>query len=311
MDGYDIEPKSKKSFFKSHKVLYLVFLLCFIILSLYSVFRAPTETLGIVNGQGITIHVSKGETLDQIVKEAKDKKIIRSEDALKIFVTFLGVSHRIPVGDYVFKESVSLPTVALRLAVGRHGIEPLKITLKEGLTNADIAEILSSKISTFRRDIFLSDSRSKEGYMFPDTYFFFPMTTTEEILDEITQNFKNRIKPLENDISKSGRSIDDIIIMASIIEKEANGKEDASKISGILWKRIDKGMMLQVDADKSTYKNIGLPKEPIANPGLVSIKASLYPEDSPYLYYLHDKEGNVHFARNYNEHKANIAKYLK
>lgn len=311
MDIYDTEPKPKKSFWKSHKVLYPIFILCFIILALYSIFRAPTETLGIVNKQGITLHVSKGESLADIIKEAKEKKLVRSEDTLKIFITLLGASHKIPIGDYVFRESVSLPTVALRLATGRHGIEPLKITLKEGLTNEDMADVLSGKIATFRRDLFLSDEKSKQGYLFPDTYFFFPMTTTEEILDELTNNFKNRIKPFENDISKSGHSMGDIIVMASLIEKEASGPNDAPIISGILWKRIGKGMPLQVDADRSTYKNAGLPQAPIANPGLVSIKASLYPSESPYLYYIHDKDGDVHFAENYTKHKANIAKYLK
>lgn len=309
MDDYELESKKGKSFFKSHKVLYLVFLLSFVVIALYSVFRPPTETLGIVNKQGITVHITKGESLDELVKEAKDKKLVRSSTALKILVTFFGGSHKIQKGDYLFKESAFLPSVAWRFASGKHGVEPLKVTLKEGLTNEEMSEILATRISVFRKDIFLSES--KQGYLFPDTYFFFPMTTTDEILEELTNNFKKRINSLSKDISKSGRSLDDIITMASIIEKEAKGEEDAPLISGILWKRLEKGMPLQVDADKSTYKNIGLPSTPISNPGLVSIKASLYPVDSVYLYYLHDKEGKIHFAENYNKHKLNIDKYLR
>ena len=99
--------------------------------------------------------------------------------------------------------------------------------------------------------------------------------------------------------------------MASILEGEANGKEDIYIISGILWKRINLGMPLQVDVDKSTYKEKGLPSEPLNNPGLLAIKAAMAPESSVYLYYLHDEDGVVHFARSFEEHKKNINDYLK
>ena len=121
--------------------------------------------------------------------------------------------------------------------------------------------------------------------------------------------------------------------MASLIEKEASGEKDRNIVSGILWKRIEKGIPLQVDApflyilgkesseltksDLSinspfnTYKYKGLTPSPIGNPGLDSIKAAINPEDSPYLYYLHDAEGNIHYARTYSEHQKNIRTYLK
>lgn len=99
--------------------------------------------------------------------------------------------------------------------------------------------------------------------------------------------------------------------MASILEREAKGDQDREQISGILWKRLSIGMALQVDAAPETYKERGLPDSPIGNPGLESIYASLYPKTTPYLYYLHDKQGMIHYARSFAEHKANIAKYLK
>jgi UPF0755 protein len=99
--------------------------------------------------------------------------------------------------------------------------------------------------------------------------------------------------------------------MASILEGEANGNLDAPTISGILWKRISLGMPLQVDVDKKTYREKGLPQNPLNNPGLVSIKAAIKPEKSNYLYYLHDKGGIVHYAVTFEEHKQNINKYLK
>ena len=98
--------------------------------------------------------------------------------------------------------------------------------------------------------------------------------------------------------------------MASIIEKEARGS-DRGVISGILWKRLSLGRALEVDAAPETYKVKGLPKAPIANPGLAAIKAAIHPENSPYFYYLHDADGNIHYAKSFEEHKRNKELYLK
>ena len=103
----------------------------------------------------------------------------------------------------------------------------------------------------------------------------------------------------------------DIIIMASIIEEEAKGDADRAYISGILWKRLSINMALQVDAAKETYQNRGLPEKPIVSPGLKAIKAAIHPQNSSYLYYLHDKEGGVHFAKSFAEHINNKTKFLK
>ena len=127
----------------------------------------------------------------------------------------------------------------------------------------------------------------------------------------MSNNFNTHILPFKKNILDSGHSLSEIIIMASIIEKEAQGKEDSPIISGILWKRIKLGMYLQVDASKDTYNMKGLPLEPISNPGIIAIKAALYPIESPYLFYLHDKIGQVHFAKTFTEHKKNINLYLK
>ena len=99
--------------------------------------------------------------------------------------------------------------------------------------------------------------------------------------------------------------------MASIIERESKGDVDRRVISGILWKRIKIGMPLQVDAAPDTYKTKGLPKSPIGNPGILAIQAAIHPTRSPYLYYLHDKNGNIYYAKTFLEHKQNIARYLK
>jgi UPF0755 protein len=271
-------------------------------------FSAPVNKF---NSETDTIHIPTSGTLISVAKEMKERKLVRSEFFLKSFVFLFKWNGKIDRGDYLFKRTSPVFSLAWQLAHGKHNIEPIKITLREGLTNNEMAEIFADKLTSFRRDIFFEKSHDKQGYLFPDTYFLFPMDTAEEVFDILSGNFQNQIKKVDNLIKENNRGLSDIITMASIIEKEASGEEDAPIISGILWKRIEKGMPLQVDAEKSTYQSKGLPASPICNPGLSSIKASLKPVDSPYLFYLHDKDGNVHFAKTFEEHKQNISKYLK
>jgi UPF0755 protein len=185
------------------------------------------------------------------------------------------------------------------------------VTIKEGMDNEDIGKLLADKLPSFRKDLFVASTYNKQGYLFPDTYYLYSLDTTDELVKKLSDNFDLKIKSVLSQIEASGKSLDDIITMASILEGEASGKEDIGIISGILWKRISMGMPLQVDVDKTTYRNKGLPIAPINNPGLLSIKAALNPIDSPYLYYLHDKDGKVHYATAFDEHKKNISRYLK
>jgi UPF0755 protein len=174
-----------------------------------------------------------------------------------------------------------------------------------------------------------------EGYLYPDTYFvdasqFVPKFFLERLLG----TFRSRvITDLAKDIQASKRSLHEIMTMASLIEEETITDEERPIVSGILWKRFDEGIGLYVDAsnryilDKPTgvltasdldmdsnynlRKYRGLPPGPIANPSLGSIKAALHPQSSPYYYYLHDKNGVVHYAVTNEEHNANRAKYLQ
>ena len=145
------------------------------------------------------------------------------------------------------------------------------------------------------------------------------------------RNFESRISSIY-DKENSSRSLEDIIIMASIVEKETNNKDNRAIVAGILWKRLDIGMLIGADAttrygiqkftEALTYDDLdsdspyntrkirGLPPGPICNPGLKSIKASINPEESDYLYYLHDPNGDIHYAQDNDEHNANKRKYL-
>lgn len=284
--------------------LNIFFAICTFCIVSYYLFSSPVNS---THSKTITTHISLNDTLSSVSDELKSKEVIRSKFFLKSFVFLFNPSLKISQGDYLFKRSSPVFTIAWQLAKGEHKIDLIRVTLREGLTNEEMADILADKLSGFRRDLFLEETKGKQGYLFPDTYFFFPMDTTSDIVNVLSDNFDNQIKK----VLGIDKDILDTIRMASIIEKEAAGNDDAYLISGILWKRIRIGIPLQVDAAMSTYKTKGLPSDPISNPGLVSIKAALNPTSSSYLYYIHDKDGIVHFANSFEEHKRNISWYLK
>lgn len=180
-----------------------------------------------------------------------------------------------------------------------------------------------------------------EGYLFPDTYRVYASSTATEVVEKMLANFDDKLTPqMRADIKKQGKTIYEIIIMASIIEKEApidyrpDGDRDARIISGIFWDRLKIGQALQSDATLSyifndnnpqhsgsqldasspynTYKYRDLPPGPICNPGLIAIKAAIYPLKTDYNYFLTPKgKGQVIYAKTYEEHLQNKYRYLK
>lgn len=263
------------------------------------------------NNRDVITHISSGQSINSILLELKNKNVVRNDFTLKVFIKLLKSGSGIISGDYLIKKNSPVYIVAWQVARGHHNIEPIKITIREGLTNQEMASLLADKLVDFQKDLFLVSINDKQGYLFPDTYFFFPQDTASEIIEKLSNNFKNKIKTLSSPINRSGKSLSEIITMASILEGEAGGVDDVGTISGILWKRISLEVPLQVDIDKSTYTTKGLPKKPLNNPGLSSINASINPIKSSYLYYLHDKNGKVYYAVTFLEHKRNISNYLK
>jgi len=282
---------------------------------------------------GETISISEGISAGEVIKILAEKKVIRSTLVLRLILTLSGQSDDILAGDYLMAKPISIFQVAKRLALGEFDLTPIRITVPEGNTSFEMADLFGNDFYNFDKDKFSLLAEMKEGYLFPDTYFFLPNATAETVIRSMTNNFNRRIAAYENDIKKSGRTLEEIIIMASIIEKEAKKPEDKKLISGILWRRLQIKMPLQVDApfayisDKSTYEltqddlkqsspyntynRLGLTPSPIANPGAESILAAIYPKPSSYLYYLSDKIGNIYYAVTFEEHKKNKVKYLK
>lgn len=276
--------------------------------------------------------IERGQSLSEISTSLAEKKVVRSSLFFRGVVSLIFLSGDDAIaGDYFFERPISTFEVAKRIIGGIFIGNSVKITFPEGLTKYEIAEIIKKTVPTFNTLDFTT--RADEGYIFPDTYFFPPNVSSSDVMRITRKNFENRTKDFTKMIEVSGRSLPDIIKMASILELEANKTEDRKIISGILWKRLSIGMPLQVDvsfryingknsfdltADDlridsayNSYRYKGLPPTPISNPGLDAIEAAINSDETSFLYYISDKNSNMHYATTFEDHKKNKFKYLK
>lgn len=281
------------------------------------------------------IVVANGKNLSEIAAELKQKHIIRSSFWFTNFVIMLNRERKVVGGEYYFEKPLSVYGVAKRLTQGQFHMEQLKTTIPEGSTIFDISDILNKNYPDFDSSHFYDLAKSKEGYLFPDTYYFGADVKPEKVVAMMTTTFDKKIRQdtVQAAIKTFGKPLSDVLIMASILEGEARQMRTRQIIAGILWERLRLKIPLQVDAafryvngktsseltlsdlkidsPYNTYIHTGFPPTPISNPGIDSIMAAVTPIKTDYLYFLTDKDGNMHYARTLDEHAANKAKYLK
>lgn len=256
------------------------------------------------------IEVPEGAGLYVVGELLQEENVIRSPFWFRTIAIVLGGERKLKAGQYYMNSPENVFTLAWRILHGDYNVETVKITIPEGFTIDKISKLFpTEKFTLFDRKTF--EQMAPEGYLFPDTYFIPVTATASTTIKLMKDNFARKIFKFIPTIEFSKRTLEETIVMASLIEAEANNKEDREIISSILWKRLRLGMPLQVDSEKGTYEYQGLPKEPINNPGLVSIEAAISPTSTPYLYFLTGKDGKMYYAKTFEEHKANIAKYLR
>lgn len=278
--------------------------------------------------EGTVIHIETGSSVGQVGAMLQEKHIIQSVLMFKLVMAF-NTDHGVQAGSYSLPKQ-NLFTLAYRMATGQSGLDPVKVTIPEGATTRDVGEILKYKLGDFEENLFLELARTKEGYLFPDTYFFLPGTPPSVVVSTMLNNYEVQIAPLRAEIASSTHSEAEIITMASLLQMEARKPATMATIAGILWKRISINMPLQVDAvfgyiyatstfsptfdqlatdsPYNTYKNKGLPPGPITNPGMDAILAALRPTKTSYLYYLTGSDGVMYYAKTFAQHVANRSK---
>ena len=309
-------------------IIAAIFFVIIILASLFILLQAPKYF-----PIGSIYTINKGVTLNELASDLENKGVIKSPFLFKSFTVLFGESRGILAGDYVLDSRKNVINLAQRMTHGDYHLERVKITIPEGFTLKEISKVVSEKFIKIKQETFIEKSKNLEGYLFPDTYFFDNNADAETVIKAMQINFENKINEINDLILSFNKTKTDIIKMASILEKEARTVETKRIIAGILWKRISLGMPLQVDASfkyingkgtadltfadlkidspYNSYLYKGLPPTPICNPGLDSIKASITPIKTDYLYFLTDNTGQMHYAKTYQEHLKNKALYLK
>ena len=211
----------------------------------------------------------------------------------------------------VFYVLIKLPGYIKRKALEKTAVSEVAVTIPEGLNASQIGEILESA-GFFSQNEFAKIAEKEEGYLFPDTYRFYKTSSAPQVVARMRENFDKKLTPeILNEIKKQNKTLQDVIIMASLLEEEVQSTEDRKIVAGILWKRLKLDMGLNVDSAPDTYRYKGLPTDPISNPGMDAILTAVYSEPSPYLYYLSGQDGKTHYAKTLEEHSLNKFRYLK
>lgn len=290
---------------------------------------SPPETFPIEQEFVIT----EGATTVEITETLYAAGFIRSPFALYAILALFHDPRDLKASTYIFSQPLSAFELAERLMLGDYGNDLVRFVHYEGESRKFLTERASQVLRGFDAETFLKLTEGKEGRLFPDTYLLPKVFSAEELAALLEETYESRVGPLRPAMFDSSLTEAEIITLASILEREANTPQSKSIVAGILLRRLEIGMPLQVDAsmeyvlDKplnellasdldidspyNTYLNDGLPPTPIGNPGLTAIQAVLEPTPSTYLFYLTGNDGVFYYADTYAQHKRNIDAYLR
>lgn len=318
-------------------LLFLVCMLLFLKLGLFLITPAEKE------GKVQEVVIKEGLSLKEVSGELEKRKIIASKALFELWGKFVGASRKIKAGEY--RLSPELAPIKILEILTQGNVITYPVTIPEGYTSEQISEILDRK-NLVKKQQFLSlvndpavlekygvTGSSLEGYLYPDTYHLAKGIAASTAIDTMVNRFWDMVGPLKKRAEEMGMKMEDVIILASIVEKETGLAEERPTISSVFLNRLKRGMRLESDPTViyglkdfngnltredlgnptryNTYIIRGLPPGPIANPGLESIKAVLFPAKTDYLYFVSKNDGSHHFSRTLSEHNKAVQIYQK
>ncbi len=318
-----------------------LFVLVFLAVSFFAWYLFAIQPVTRLTPDNVNFEVKSGATLNSIISSLSEQKLIRSRTAFKLTVLKLGLASKIQAGFFVLNPNMSADELAKALT--KATARQVRVTIPEGLRAEEINSIVSKAFknvenSQFRSDEFASQTKSLEGKLFPDTYDFELSSTTDKIVNRLTTRYNDVVSGLKIDQPKQNH----VLILASLLEREAANSDEMPQIAGVIEKRLAEGWPLQIDATVqyalgtktckkldcnwwkqsltlddlklvspyNTYANKGLPPKPISSPGRSALEAAAKPASSSAWFYLHDLQGKIHFADTVEEHNRNVCTYL-
>lgn len=273
--------------------------------------------------------IAEGSSARQVAEALQEQNVVRSSSLLYGVLIYYHDPTKLKASTYHFNSPLSVFDVAERLIEGEFSNDLIRITFPEGFSVREYETFIPEVFEGPQSEV----SDGFEGSLFPDTYFV-PRDFTHDALISLMQETAEAVLTEEiANASETSLARDEIINLASIIEREANDEESMGLVSGILDNRMRIGMPLQVDATVAyglrksgteltrvdtqtdgpynTYTRTGLPPTPIANPGRAAIHAVLNPTPSEYLFYITGNDGVFYYAETLQEHNLNIARHLR
>ncbi|AIF51480.1 endolytic transglycosylase MltG [Pelosinus sp. UFO1] len=325
-------------------------LLVFVFLCLGNVIYRLTQPVTAPVAEKAVIVVKSGMAANEIGELLYQQGMIKSVLAFHAVAKMQGLANSLQAGEYVVNKNMTIQQIVAMLAKGETVYQ--QITIPEGYTVDQIAKLIQEKqlgsAEKFKALAKNSNVSSYpymmnynanvvykvEGYLFPNTYQITKGATEEQLLNMmITQFDKELSESMRERATAIGLSVKDVIILASLVEKEAQIEGDRPIIAGVFLNRLKQEMPLQscatiqyilgypkvelsvedteISSPYNTYQHMGLPPGPIANPGMAAINAVLYPKETSFIYFVADKQGAHHFSKTYEEHLAAIEQVRK
>jgi UPF0755 protein len=279
------------------------------------------------SGDKILISVQRGDTVSTTVSHLKENKLIYSKKLFLILTKLTKSQNKFKAGVYSFSKKDSMFKILKSLTRASENI--LRFTVPEGNNIEQTAGIISKTINIDKEKfIKIATDKNMEGYLMPETYFVDPGMNEEQIIGMMCNEFNKKVT---SDMYKRAKELHlafkDIIVISSIIEKEAVKPEEKLMIAAVFYNRLNKKIRLQscatvlyamrinkeklsvedtrFDSPYNTYRHYGLPPGPICSPGIESIKAALYPADTESLFFVSTGNSSHLFAKSFDEHKKN------
>ncbi|MBN1831297.1 MAG: endolytic transglycosylase MltG [Deltaproteobacteria bacterium] len=318
-------------------LLFLVILL--LVVSAVRFLITPAEQ----EGREQVLFVQKGLSLNQVASELERRNIIVSKALFGLWGKIMGSSRRIKAGEY--RLSPNMPPIRILEILTTGAVITYPVTFPEGYTIEQIADVLDSNELVEKEEFVILAHKpavlkqynivgpSLEGYLYPDTYHFPRGISPSAAIDAMISRFRQLTGPLEKRAEVLGMTMEEVIILASIVEKETGLGDERPKIASVFLNRLKQGMRLESDPTViygingfngnltrkdleeptlyNTYVIRGLPIGPIANPGLEAIKAVLFPEETDYLYFVSKNDGSHHFSKTLSDHNMAVRFYQR